>query len=58
MMNDERAIRDVIATWHRATAAGDLPTVLPVMDEDKPIGSVIILFVRSICSWRYLKSPK
>jgi uncharacterized protein (TIGR02246 family) len=31
---DERAIRDVIATWARATRAGDTPTVLSLMAED------------------------
>jgi uncharacterized protein (TIGR02246 family) len=33
-MNDEQAIRDLIATWHRATAAGDLPAILALMAED------------------------
>jgi uncharacterized protein (TIGR02246 family) len=32
--DDERAIRDLIETWHRATAAGDLGTVLTLMDDD------------------------
>jgi uncharacterized protein (TIGR02246 family) len=31
---DERAIRDVVAQWHRATAAGDVDTVLRLMSED------------------------
>jgi uncharacterized protein (TIGR02246 family) len=31
---DERAIRDVVAQWHRATAVGDVDTVLRLMSED------------------------
>jgi uncharacterized protein (TIGR02246 family) len=31
---DEQAIRDLVATWHRATAAGDVETVLTLMAED------------------------
>jgi uncharacterized protein (TIGR02246 family) len=31
---DERRIRDLIAEWHRATAAGDVPSVLRLMSED------------------------
>jgi uncharacterized protein (TIGR02246 family) len=34
MTNDERAIREVIATWMRATAAGDTATVLSLMADD------------------------
>jgi uncharacterized protein (TIGR02246 family) len=34
MNADEEAIRTVIATWHRATAAGDASTVLTLMAED------------------------
>jgi uncharacterized protein (TIGR02246 family) len=33
-MDDEAAIRTLIATWHKATAAGDLTTILSLMDED------------------------
>jgi uncharacterized protein (TIGR02246 family) len=33
-MNDEQAIRDLVATWHRATAAEDLPRILELMSED------------------------
>ena len=33
-MNDEQAIRDVIATWLRATAAGDTDQVLSLMTDD------------------------
>lgn len=33
-MDDEQAIRNLIATWHRATAAGDVATVLTLMSED------------------------
>jgi len=32
-MNDEQQIRDLINTWHRATAAGDLDTILELMAE-------------------------
>jgi len=31
---DERRIRDLIATWHRATAAGDVNAVLRLMSAD------------------------
>ena len=34
MNADEKAIRDVVALWHRATAAGDVDTVLGLMVED------------------------
>jgi uncharacterized protein (TIGR02246 family) len=32
--NDEQALRDVVATWHRATAAGDVDAVLALMTDD------------------------
>ena len=31
---DERAIRALVETWMKATAAGDLPRVLALMDDD------------------------
>lgn len=34
MTTDEKAIRDLVALWHRATAAGDVDTVLSLMAED------------------------
>jgi uncharacterized protein (TIGR02246 family) len=34
MTDDERAIREVIATWLRASAAGDTQTVLSLMADD------------------------
>lgn len=34
MSRDERAIRDLVALWHRATAAGDVDAVLGLMAED------------------------
>ena len=34
MNPDEQAIRDLIALWHRSTAAGDVDTVLGLMTED------------------------
>ena len=34
MPNDEQAIRDLIAQWQRASAAGDLPQLLTLMAED------------------------
>jgi len=34
MTADEEAIRSLVALWHRATAAGDVPTVLGLMAED------------------------
>jgi uncharacterized protein (TIGR02246 family) len=34
MSTDEEAIRDLVALWHQATAAGDLDTVLGLMAED------------------------
>jgi len=32
--NDEQAILDLVATWNRASAAGDLETILPLMSDD------------------------
>ena len=34
MNSDEQAIRNLVALWHRATAAGDVDTVLTLMSED------------------------
>ena len=34
MEQDEQAIRNVVATWHRATAAGDVEAVLALMTDD------------------------
>jgi uncharacterized protein (TIGR02246 family) len=34
MSEDERAIRELVATWMTASAAGDLDTVLGLMTED------------------------
>jgi uncharacterized protein (TIGR02246 family) len=34
MNADEQAIHDLIAQWHRASAAGDVQTVLGLMSED------------------------
>ncbi|MDF9392903.1 YybH family protein [Methylococcus capsulatus] len=34
MTEDEQAIREVVATWMRASQAGDTPTVLSLMTED------------------------
>jgi len=34
MEQDEEAIRTVVSTWHRATAAGDVDAVLGLMTED------------------------
>jgi uncharacterized protein (TIGR02246 family) len=34
MTDDERAIRDLIATWLRASQAGDVQTVLNLMTDD------------------------
>ncbi len=34
MSTDEQAIRNLIAEWHRATAAGDVDAILPLMAED------------------------
>ncbi|HEX7959808.1 MAG TPA: SgcJ/EcaC family oxidoreductase [Terriglobales bacterium] len=34
MTNDEQAIRDLVATWMRATLAGDLSEVLRLMADD------------------------
>lgn len=34
MRTDEQAIRKLVADWHRATAAGDVETVLRLMSED------------------------
>jgi uncharacterized protein (TIGR02246 family) len=34
MQDDEQAIRDLLAQWHEATAAGDLPRLLTLMADD------------------------
>lgn len=34
MNADEQAIRDLVALWHRATAAGEIETVLGLMADD------------------------
>ena len=34
MSTDEQAIRNLVEQWHRATAAGDVDTVLGLMAED------------------------
>lgn len=34
MSTDEQAIRELVARWHRATAAGDVDTVLDLMADD------------------------
>jgi uncharacterized protein (TIGR02246 family) len=34
MDTNEQAIRELVARWHRATAAGDVDTVLGLMSED------------------------
>jgi len=34
MRDDKQLIRDLIATWQRATATGDLPQLLSLMAED------------------------
>jgi uncharacterized protein (TIGR02246 family) len=34
MNTEEQAIRDLVARWHRATAAGDVDTVVGLMADD------------------------
>jgi uncharacterized protein (TIGR02246 family) len=34
MNSEEQAIRDLVALWHRATAAGDVDSVLGLMADD------------------------
>ncbi len=34
MQSDERAIRDLIATWMDASARGDIASILPLMADD------------------------
>jgi len=34
MSEDEKAIRDLVAEWHRATAKGELTVILELMAED------------------------
>ena len=34
MSADEQAIRDLVSRWHRATAAGEVESVLALMAED------------------------
>ena len=38
MNTDERAIRDIVAEWFEATAAGDLERLLPLMADDVVFG--------------------
>jgi len=40
MRDDNELIRDVIATWQHATAAGDLPQLLSLMAERSDRGRV------------------
>jgi uncharacterized protein (TIGR02246 family) len=34
MSSDEQAIRKLVDDWHRATAAGNVDAILPLMSED------------------------
>jgi uncharacterized protein (TIGR02246 family) len=34
MSTDEQAIRQLVETWHRATASGDVPQILQLMTDD------------------------
>lgn len=34
MTSDEQSIRQLVATWHRATASGDVSRILGLMSED------------------------
>ena len=34
MSSDEQAVRDLVGLWHRATAAGDVDTILGLMTDD------------------------
>jgi len=34
MSTEEQAIRDLVARWHRATAAGDVDIILGLMADD------------------------
>ncbi|WP_434131847.1 YybH family protein [Methylocaldum sp. GT1BB] len=34
MTRDEQSIRELITTWHRATASGQVSEILPLMSED------------------------
>jgi len=34
MTNDEQAIRDLVATWMKASASGDLPQLLELLSDD------------------------
>lgn len=34
MTHDEQSIRELVAAWHRATAAGEVSRILPLMSED------------------------
>ena len=38
MSTGEQAIRDLIATWHSATAKGDVSQLLTLMAEDGLLG--------------------
>lgn len=34
MQNEQQVIRNLITTWHQATASGDLQTIMDLMSED------------------------
>jgi len=34
MTSDEKSIRELVATWHAASADGDIDSILPLMAED------------------------
>ncbi len=53
MSRDELAIRDLIATWMKASQAGDLETVLGLMTDDVPIGVTIDFCLRSAHALRF-----
>ena len=58
MTNDERSIRELVATWLAASKNGDLPAVLELMTDDvifmvsgsKPFGKGLLL--RLSKAWR------
>jgi uncharacterized protein (TIGR02246 family) len=65
MTDDERAIRELVATWMEASANGDVDTVLSLMADDvifmvpgrEPFGKDIfraaseaVIFAKSMCS--------
>jgi ketosteroid isomerase-like protein len=59
MTEDERAIRDLVATWMAATKRGDLETVLSLVADDVIFmveGEAEIAELKVLGDWAYLRN--